>query len=110
MMKKLPIVLAACLAFVGGLALTGCNAKGTCIMISQEGSGLATDSCWIDYYESACNEPAVDTKTEFFKEDSTAGVVRCQSEGFSSELSGTEMNTMLEKGESVIFYRPHEAK
>jgi hypothetical protein len=86
----------------------GCNTQGTCIMTDKSGDPVASDFCWIQYYESACRDTGKSEKTEveFFKEDATAGFVRCKAAGFRTDEPQAEIERKLDSGNTVSFRRP----
>jgi hypothetical protein len=86
----------------------GCNPQGTCIMIDKSDDPAQADFCWVQYYESACRDTGKSgtTEVEFFKEDSTAGFVRCKDAGFTTGVPQPEIERKLESGDTVSLQRP----
>ena len=89
------------------LALAGCQAKGTCVIVQTGDAPPNEDSCFLSYEEDACTESGKQDGQEstFYVEDPVAGRARCEGEGFAERSDGPPPA----EGQSVVLHRAHRA-
>jgi hypothetical protein len=87
------------------LAMAGCQAKGTCVIVQTDDAPPREDSCWLSYEENACTESGHQDGQEstFYVEDPIAGMARCKAEGFAERTGGPPPA----EGQSVVLHRAH---
>ena len=88
----LGLLLAAVLAI-----LSGCSKPvGTCMADGIPGEDI--EFCKLGIREDHC-------RGTFYEEDSTAGMLRCRGEGYTSNTPAADMRKQLEEGGTVTFSR-----
>ncbi len=79
--------------------LVGCNSPGTCMQAAAPGSDLG-DSCTIGVSKKFCGNG------EFREETPAQALLRCKSEGYELPVGQSDVKGKLDKGETVILYKP----
>ena len=103
-MRHLPPAVRLALVASTLLVAAGCNPHGTCLQRAYDKD--LGDRCVINYFKRPC----VAQHGQFFKENSAAGLLRCKTGGYNPPSGDKYWSSKLEKGDTVIFYKPTAAQ